>query len=66
MKLALELIEGFVFVLIIGVVLLSGAALMAHTFVDSPEYRPDLTVPPSRIICEQDAGGNCWIKGGVK
>jgi hypothetical protein len=46
------------------VVALSSAAAMLNGLFDRPpEYRADLTVPPSYIICQQDAGGNCWVRG---
>lgn len=63
MKLVAELIEALVGALIVGVVVLTGAAMLIHTlFERPPEYRADLTVPPHYIICQQDAGGNCWVK----
>lgn len=49
---------------VIMVVALSSAALLIHALTDrQPEYRADLTAPPSYIICQQDAAGHCWVKG---
>lgn len=62
MKLAVELLEALIGALIVGVVVLTGTAMLIHTLFDRPEYRPDLTVPPHYITCHQDAGGNCWVK----
>jgi len=50
--------------LVILVVALSSAAARFNALFDRPpEYRADLTIPPSYIICQQDAGGNCWVRG---
>lgn len=49
--------------LVIMIVALSSAAAMLNSLFDRPpEVRADLTVPPSYIVCQQDAGGNCWVK----
>lgn len=58
MKAVLELLEGFFIVLTIGVTLIMGVALFVHTFIDRPEYRPDLTVPPIALMCP-DASNHC-------
>ena len=48
---------------ILVVALSSAAATILSLFDRPPEYRADLTIPPSYIICQQDAGGNCWVRG---
>lgn len=58
MKVIAELIEGFVIVLIIGVVVLLGTATLIHAVFDKPEYRSDLTVPPTALLCP-DSAGHC-------
>lgn len=50
--------------LVILVVALPSAAARFNALFDRPpEVRADLTIPPSYIICQQDAGGNCWVRG---
>ena len=64
MKATLQFVEAFIICLVIGVVVLLGAATLIHAVFDQKtEVRPDLTTPPSYIICQQDAVGNCWVKG---
>lgn len=64
MKATLKFVEAFIICLVIGVVVLLGAATLIHSLFDpKPEMRADLTTPPSYIICQQDAVGNCWVKG---
>ncbi len=64
MRQALHAVGVTILGLAIMVVALSSAAAMLNGLFDRPpEYRADLTVPPSYIICQQDAGGNCWVRG---
>lgn len=58
MKVIAELLEGFVIVLIIGVVVLLGTATLIHAIFDRPEYRADLTTPPAALLCP-DSAGHC-------
>jgi len=63
-KSAFVIAEAAAFAFVIMVVALSSAAVLIHSLSDqTPEYRADLTVPPSYIICQQDSGGHCWVKG---
>ena len=64
MKATLQFVEAFIICLVIGVVVLLGAATLIHAVFDrKTEVRPDLTTPPAYIICQQDAVGNCRVKG---
>ncbi len=58
MKAVIELLEGFVFAFVIGVTLISGVALVAHSLLDKPEHRFDLASPPRHLLCP-DALGHC-------
>jgi hypothetical protein len=44
--------------MIIGVVVLLGAATLIHAVSDNPEYRADLTRPPAALLCP-DVSGHC-------
>ena len=52
MKAALKFAEAFIICLVLGVVALLGAATLIHSVFDKPEYRADLTAPPSRLLQE--------------
>jgi hypothetical protein len=61
-KLARELIEVLFGILFLGVAVFILTATLTRTVSGQPEYRADLSLPPSYLICQQDAGGNCWIR----
>lgn len=64
MKRALHCVGVMFASLAIMIVALTSAAAMLNALLDRPaEVRADLTVPPSYIICQQDTGGNCWVRG---
>lgn len=52
----LKSIEAFITVLVIGLVVLIGAAMAIHAITDRPEHRLDLTVPPAALLCPDDSG----------
>jgi len=52
----LEFAEAFALCMIIGVVVLLGAATLIHAVFDKPEYRFDLTQPPNALLCPDNAG----------
>lgn len=58
MRSVLEFAEAFALCMIIGVVVLLGAATLIHAVSDNPEYRADLTRPPAALLCP-DVSGHC-------
>lgn len=64
MSIALKWLERAVGFTVLGVVALSGAALLYHSIKpDIPPPRVNLTEPPEYLVCNLDEANHCWIRG---
>ena len=52
-------LETAAFVAVLLIFLSLSLAMIFHTIKPDPEYRPDLTVPPSAYLCVKS--DNCYI-----